>query len=79
VESHLINSDGWHEDFPDGRIWLHRPGHDAELLRRGHSVEALARSEQSAQAVTGTGRSRQQTYRDVGDHWCQRAKTEQAT
>jgi uncharacterized protein YbjT (DUF2867 family) len=51
----------------------------AELVRRGHSVEALARSEQSAQAVTGTGRSRQQTYRDVGDHWCQRAKTEQAT
>ena len=27
----------------------------AELVRRGHSVEALARSEQSAQAVTGMG------------------------
>jgi uncharacterized protein YbjT (DUF2867 family) len=27
----------------------------AELVRRGHSVEALARSEQSAQAVTRAG------------------------
>ncbi|MEV6541358.1 NAD-dependent epimerase/dehydratase family protein [Streptomyces sp. NPDC051665] len=27
----------------------------AELVRRGHSVEALARSEQAAQAVTGAG------------------------
>jgi len=87
-----MNSEGWHENFPDGWIRLHRPGHDAELVRRGRSVEAPARSEQSAQALTGAGAvearggladldvlnhaavrlpwSRQQTYRDVSDHWC---------
>ncbi|WP_326732487.1 hypothetical protein [Streptomyces phaeochromogenes] len=50
-----MNTEEWHENFPDGWILLHRPGHDAELVRRGHAVEELARSEQSAQAVTGAG------------------------
>jgi nucleoside-diphosphate-sugar epimerase len=56
VESNLMNDEGWNmRIFLTGGSGYIGLATIAEAVRRGHVVEALARSEQSAQAVANVG------------------------